>query len=94
MLLTRRVVPESRLLGASFYSYIFIGTLYMPQVLGYSALKTGFAWLATSVTGIALAGPAQLLVTRASAKLVMATGMALVGAGILWATQVPTDGTF
>ena len=82
------------LLGASFYSYIFIGTLYMQQVLGYSALKTGFAWLATSVTGIALAGPAQLLVTRASAKLVMATGMALVGAGILWATQVPTDGTF
>ena len=82
------------LLGASFYSYIFIGTLYMQQVLGYSALKTGFAWLATSVTGIALAGPAQLLVTRASAKLVMATGMALVGAGILWATQVPADGTF
>jgi hypothetical protein len=66
----------------------------MQQVLGYSALKTGFAWLATSVTGIALAGPAQLLVTRASAKLVMATGMALVGAGILWATQVPADGTF
>jgi EmrB/QacA subfamily drug resistance transporter len=82
------------LLGASFYSYIFIGTLYMQQVLGYSAMKTGFAWLATSVTGIALAGPAQLLVTRASAKLVMATGMALVGAGILWTTQVPADGTF
>ena len=82
------------LLGASFYSYIFIGTLYMQQVLGYSALKTGFAWLATSLTGIALAGPAQMLVTRSSAKLVMATGMALVGAGILWATQVPADGTF
>jgi len=46
------------LLGASFYSYIFIGTLYMQQVLGYSALKTGAAWLATSVTGLALAGPA------------------------------------
>jgi EmrB/QacA subfamily drug resistance transporter len=82
------------LLGASFYSYIFIGTLYMQQVLGYSALKTGFAWLATSLTGIALAGPAQMLVTRASAKLVMATGMTLVGAGILWATQVPADGMF
>jgi len=82
------------LLGASFYSFIFIGTLYMQQVLGYSAMKTGLAWLATSVTGIALAGPAQALVTRASAKLVMASGMAMVGAGILWATQVPTDGHF
>jgi len=82
------------LLGASFYSYIFIGTLYMQQVLGYSALKTGAAWLATSVTGLALAGPAQVLVTRASAKLVMAAGMALVGAGILWAAQVPAHGRF
>src|SRR5262249_15318626 len=34
------------LLGASFYSFIFIGTLYMQQVLGYSAMKTGLAWLA------------------------------------------------
>jgi Major Facilitator Superfamily len=82
------------LLGAGFFGFIFIGTLYMQQVLGYSALKTGVAWLATSVTGLVLAGPAQMLVTRASAKLVMAAGMALVSAGILWATQVPADGRF
>jgi EmrB/QacA subfamily drug resistance transporter len=82
------------LLGASFYSFIFIGTLYMQQVLGYSALKTGLAWLATSVTGVVLAGPAQLLVTRVSARLVMAIGMAMVGAGILWAAQAPPDGRF
>src|SRR6266567_2501104 len=74
------------LLGASFFSFFFTGTLYMQQVLGYSALKTGLAWLATSVTGIALAAPAQLLVTRASVRLVMAAGMTLVGAGILWGT--------
>jgi EmrB/QacA subfamily drug resistance transporter len=82
------------LLGASFFGYIFVGTLYMQQVLGYSALKTGLAWLATSLTGLALAAPAQTLVTRASAKLVMAVGMALVGGGILWATQLPADGRF
>jgi MFS family permease len=35
-----------------------------------------------------------MLVTRASAKLVMAIGMALVGGGILWATQIPADGNF
>ena len=82
------------LLGASFFAFIFIGTLYMQQVLGYSALKTGLAWLATSVTAVVLAGPAQMLVTRASAKLVMAAGMVLIGAGILWATQVPAHGHF
>jgi len=34
------------LLGGSFFAFIFIGTLYMQQVLGYSALKAGLAWLA------------------------------------------------
>ena len=82
------------LLGAGFFAFIFIGTLYMQQVLGYSALKTGLAWLATSVTAVVLAGPAQMLVTRASAKLVMAAGMVLVGSGILWATQIPAHGHF
>jgi EmrB/QacA subfamily drug resistance transporter len=82
------------LLGASFYGYIFIGTLYMQQVLGYSAMKTGLAWLAVGLTGVVLAGPAQILVTRASINLVMAIGLTLTGAGILWATQAPVQGSF
>jgi EmrB/QacA subfamily drug resistance transporter len=82
------------LLGASFFAFIFVGTLYMQQVLGYSAIKTGLAWLAASVTSVALAGLSQMLVTRTSAKVVMAIGMTLIGIGILWATQVPTNGHF
>jgi MFS family permease len=82
------------LLGASFFSFFFTGTLYMQQVLGYSALKTGVAWLATSVTALALSGPAQILVTRLSGKLIMAAGTVLVGAGIVWAAQVPVHGHF
>ncbi|HEY6297913.1 MAG TPA: MFS transporter [Streptosporangiaceae bacterium] len=82
------------LLGASFYGYIFIGTLFMQQVLGYSAMKTGLAWLVVGLTGVALAGPAQMLVTRASVTLVMAVGMTLTGSGILWATQIPAHGSF
>jgi EmrB/QacA subfamily drug resistance transporter len=82
------------LLGGSFFGFIFVGTLYMQQVLGYSALQTGLAWLAASVTSVALAGLSQALVTRGSAKLVMALGMALIGAGVLWATQVPVHGHF
>ena len=36
------------LLGGSFFGLFFVGTLYMQQVLHYSALQTGVAWLATS----------------------------------------------
>ena len=82
------------LLGASFYGYIFTGTLYMQQVLRYSPMKTGLAWLVVGLTGVALAGPAQALATRSSAKLVMAAGMAVTGAGIVWATQLPANGSF
>src|SRR5258706_776696 len=82
------------LLGGSFFAFIFIGTLYMQQVLGYSALQAGLAWLAASLTSVAFAGLAQALVTRGSAKLVMAAGMAMIGGGILWATQVPVHGHF
>ena len=82
------------LLGASFFSFIFVGTLYMQQVLGYSALKTGVAWLTASLASVACAGLSQMLVTKTSAKVVMAFGMALIGAGILWATQIPTNGNY
>jgi EmrB/QacA subfamily drug resistance transporter len=82
------------LLGGSFFAFIFIGTLYMQQVLGYSALRAGFAWLAATLTSVAFAGLAQALVTRGSAKLVMAAGMAMIGGGALWATQVPVHGHF
>ena len=81
-------------LGGSFFAFIFVGTLYTQQVLHYSALETGIAWLATSLTSVALAGLAQLLVTRVGAKIVMVAGMTLIGAGVLWATQVPVHGHF
>ena len=82
------------LLGGSFFAFIFIGTLYMQQVLGYSALQAGVAWLAASLTSVALAGLSQMLVTRISAGPVMAAGMAMIAGGVLWATQVPVQGHF
>ncbi|MDQ1465237.1 MAG: hypothetical protein QOC73_2178 [Actinomycetota bacterium] len=82
------------LLGGSFFAFIFIGTLYMQQVLGYSALKTGLAWLAASITSVAFAGLSQVLVTRGSAKLVMAAGMTMIGGGIAWGATVPVHGHF
>jgi EmrB/QacA subfamily drug resistance transporter len=84
------------LLGTSFITFVFVGTLYMQQVLGFSALATGAAWMTASVTSLAFAftGISQRLVTRTSPKLVMTFGMALIGTGILWAAQAPAHGNF
>ena len=82
------------LLGTSFLTFVFLGTLYMQQVLGFSALATGAAWMTASVTSLAFGGLSQRIVTRTSAKPVMAFGMALIGAGMLWAAQAPANGSF
>jgi EmrB/QacA subfamily drug resistance transporter len=84
------------LLGTSFLTFVFVGTLYMQQVLGFSALATGAAWMTASVTSLALAcsGISQRLVTMTSPKPVMAFGMALIAASILWAAQAPAHGSF
>jgi EmrB/QacA subfamily drug resistance transporter len=82
------------LLGGSFFAFVFAGTLYMQEVLHYSALQTGVAWLTASVTSMSLAAVSQLLVTRVGPRLVMAIGMTLIGAGVMWATQVPVHGHF
>jgi hypothetical protein len=82
------------LLGGGFFGFIFVGTLYMQQVLGYSALTTGLAWLAASLTSVALAGLSQLLVTRIGPKLVLAAGMVLIAAGIALAARAPVHGRF
>ena len=82
------------LLGASFFAFVFAGTLFMQQVLHYSALQSGAAWLAASLTSMVFAGVSQLLVTRIGARVVMVFGMTLIAAGIAWATQVPVHAHF
>ena len=81
-------------LGAVVFANFFLLTLYVQQVLGYSALKTGLTFLATAGTVVLLAGVSQALVTRVGPRRVMAVGLALMTGGMLWYTQIPVDGAF
>ncbi len=56
-------------------------TLYMQQVLGYSAMKTGVAYLAVAGTAIVWSGVAAQLVTRVGVKPVLVIGMTMLTAG-------------
>ena len=69
-------------LGASIFSMFYFLSLYMQEVLGYSALKTGVGYLAIAGSIIIAAGAAQALVARFGVRLVMTTGMALAAGGI------------
>jgi EmrB/QacA subfamily drug resistance transporter len=82
------------LIGASIFSMFFFLSLYMQEVLGYSALKTGFAYLLVSVTIIVSAAVSQMLVTRIGARRILALGMGLLALGLLWFTQVSVEGSY
>ena len=55
------------LLGAVIFSVFFVLTLYVQQVLGWSALKTGITFLATAGTTVIWAGVSQALTTQVRA---------------------------
>jgi EmrB/QacA subfamily drug resistance transporter len=80
--------------GVVVFSNFFLLTLYVQQVLGYSALKTGLTFLATAGTVVPVAGIAQALVTRIGPRPVLAVGLALITAGMVWYTQIPASGSF
>jgi EmrB/QacA subfamily drug resistance transporter len=82
------------LLGATLFANFFVLTLYVQDVLRYSALKTGVTFLATAGTAVLAAGVAQALVTRVGVKPILATGLVLMTAGMLWYTQIPVDGNY
>src|SRR5918911_4911132 len=82
------------LLGGVVFANFFLLTLYVQQVLGWSALKTGLTFVATAGTAVLWAGLAQALVTRVGAKLVMAVGFVAMIAGMIWYTQIPVDGSY
>ena len=64
------------LVGASLFSMFFFITLYMQQVLGYSAIHAGLSYLPLALMIIVAAGVASQLVTRIGFKPVLAAGMA------------------
>jgi EmrB/QacA subfamily drug resistance transporter len=82
------------LLGGAIFGGFFLLTLYMQQVLGYSALEAGVAFLATAGTTIPAAAVSQALVTRIGVKPVMTTGLLLMTFSYTWFTQLPVDGSF
>src|SRR5919106_3706755 len=82
------------ILGTALFSMFLMLTLYMQQVLGYSAMKTGVAYLAVAGTSIIWANVAALLVNRVGIKPVMVTGMSTLTAGLVYFTQVSVGGSY
>ena len=81
-------------LGASIFSMFYFLSLYMQEVLGYSALRTGIGYLTIASAIIIAAGAAQALVAKFGIRSVMTLGMLLASGGLVYFTQISPHGSY
>ena len=82
------------LLGGALFAQFFLLTLYMQQVLHYSALKTGVAYVALTLAVIVFSGVSQSLALRIGVRRVLPVGLLLAAAGLLLYARLPVDGHY
>ena len=81
-------------LAAALFGMFFFCTLYLQQVLGYSALKTGLLYMPFSVILIGGSATASRLVDRFTPKPVLLTGLFISTAGFVLLTRVSGHGDY
>ncbi len=80
---------------STFFGLIFFGTLLMQQVLGYSATKTGVAWVATSGISFFAAGlTGSKLATVLGPRKLIIGGQALLAVSMLLLARVPAEADY
>ena len=81
-------------LGAVMTSGFFVLSLYLQQILGYSALRTGMAIVPLTV--VLVAGPlaARRLLPRFGPRSLLLAGGILTTAGLAWMAQLPDSSAY
>jgi EmrB/QacA subfamily drug resistance transporter len=80
---------------AGFYSVFFFVTLYMQDVLGFSAFRAGLAYVPVALmVGVSAGAGAALLIPRIGTRPLMVTGALIAGGGALWVSVLPLPGYY
>jgi EmrB/QacA subfamily drug resistance transporter len=82
------------LVAAALFGMFYFCTLYLQQVLGFSALKTGVSYLPFSLTLVVSSGAASRVVDRFTPKPVLVTGLLITTAGFIVLTQASGHGDY
>jgi EmrB/QacA subfamily drug resistance transporter len=82
------------LLASALFSQFFLLTLYMQQVLHYSALKTGLSYVALTLTVIGFSGISQALATRVGVRPLLPLGMLMAAGALVLYARLPVNGHY
>jgi EmrB/QacA subfamily drug resistance transporter len=80
--------------GAAAFSEFFLLTLYMQDVLHYSAVQTGAAFVAFALTVVVASNVAQAVVSRAGVRATLTGGLLASAASVALLTRLPVDGQY
>jgi EmrB/QacA subfamily drug resistance transporter len=78
----------------SMFAMFFFLTLYMQNILGYSPLETGVRFLPTTLVVMAAGPIAGRLTDRLGPRWLIAGGLVLIGASMLWQSRITVDTSF
>jgi EmrB/QacA subfamily drug resistance transporter len=82
------------LVAAALFSQFFLLTLYMQEVLHYSALKTGVAYITLTLSIIIFSNVAQMLVTRVGIRPVLPVGLLMAATALVLYARLPVHGHY
>jgi EmrB/QacA subfamily drug resistance transporter len=82
------------LVGSGLFGMFFFASLYVQEILGYSPLRAGLAFLPVTAGIVIGAGIAQQLIRRLGVRNVAVVGVAIAAAGLAVLTQLPVHGSY
>ena len=80
--------------GAAAFSEFFLLTLYMQDILRYSAVQTGIAFSAFALTVVVASNVAQFVVGRAGVRATLTIGLLASAASVAVLARLPVEGQY
>ncbi|MBK3574355.1 MFS transporter [Streptomyces sp. MBT65] len=81
-------------IGSGMFAFFYFLTLYMQLILGYSPIRTGFAYLPFSFGMAAAAGISSKLVAHIAPRLIAAPGLLVAAVGMFWFATLEPDSSY
>src|SRR4029077_20923577 len=81
-------------IGTAMFGLFFFLTVFMETVWGYSALRTGLAYLPMVGAIMAMAGVSTALVPRIGVRPILIFGTTLAAGGMFWLSRIAADSSY
>jgi EmrB/QacA subfamily drug resistance transporter len=79
---------------AGFYSVFYFCTLYMQEILGFSALRAGSAYVPVALAVGIVAGAGTVLIPRIGTRPLIVAGAVVAAGGVFWLSRIPAHGYY